>query len=465
MVRTITAILIAMLLVAPALAQEEPEKQEKKEEPAKKPDEKKQPRGIQGHPEWPIPEPDSIEEKIILRIEDLSKLSEPPMRAEQIFTIGELVKAYRAAIRSYVPEYALEKVTEYMKADAFYIVRTKCPEATAKVCDEEAAQVRIKYLQEKTKAGEKPNETPEQVKEALERMRKIARTALLKALKEDAKCDVREQCAGFLPRIAKDKEVVDALIERLLKDGWSKVRAMCVSSLEKIEDPACVPALRQALDKDTYSTVRGPAAAALLRFKDKDAEPLFIKGLKDGWSNVRLICARALGVLGSEKAIEPLTESLTDKYPVVRSEAALSLGKIGDASALPALRKAAGDEDPRVRESVYEAIAEIGKRLGALRQEAADFLVSTGLADKSFGPRLFAVRGLVRLKDERGAKKVVEILQSGQMFEKIDAIQLAVDENLKDAAVLAAIEKIAKSGKKDALDAKKAAEALAKLKK
>jgi HEAT repeat protein len=299
----------------------------------------------------------------------------------------------------------------------------------------------------------------------VKKQKETARAALLKALREDKKCDVREQCAGFLSKIAQDKEIVDALIERLLNDEWSKVRAMCVNSLQEIKDPSCLEALRQALDKDAYSTVRAPAAAALLAFKDREAEPLFIKGLKDGWSNVRLICARALGELGSQKAFQSLSESLNDKYAVVKAEAALSLGKIGDASVLPALEKAAKDEDPMVRESVYEAIAKIAKRHSELQKKAADFLADSGLGDKGFGPKLFAVRGLVRLEDKRGADEIVKILKSDRMFERIEGIQLAAEENVTDAGVMAALEKMAKSGKKDALDTKKAAEALEKLKK
>ncbi len=476
MIKWLCTLMITALLIVPAFAQEkegEPadkpaeekkDKEDKQSKEGKQPKEKKQD-AVFGHPDWPKLEPESIEEKTTERIDDVKKIkSDPRLRAEQVFTVGEVVSGYRAGLRVFIVDYAVETLISYLKADFFFIVRMKCPEALAKICKEKTENVRVKYLEEKIKAGESANETPEQVKEASKKQREKARAALLVALKEDKKCDVREQCAGFLPDLAKDKEVVDALIERLLKDEWSKVRAMCVNSLEKIDDPSCVEALRQALDKDPYSTVRAPAALALLEFKDREAEPLFIKGLKDGWSNVRLNCARALGVLGSPKALQPLAESLNDKYYIVRSEAALSLGKIGDASVLPALQEAAKDKDATVRESVYEAIAKIAGRHGSLQKKAADFLAGTGLAEKVFGPRLFAIRGLVKLNDERGAKQVIEILKSERMFERIEAIQLAAEEKITDPGVRAVIEKIAKSDNKGALDAKKAAEALKKLK-
>jgi HEAT repeat protein len=232
-----------------------------------------------------------------------------------------------------------------------------------------------------------------------------------------------------------------------------------VDSLKKIKDPSCIPALRKALEKDSYSTVRSDAAAALVAFEDRDALPLFIKGLKDGWSNVRLACVRALAKFGSKEAIKPLVERLSDKKDSVREQAAIALGEMAGASVLPALAKTAGDEYETVRESVYNAITEIGRRHRSAAKQAADILAEKGLSDKIFNPKMSAVRGLLQLKDSRGTDALLEALKEKYEFRITSAIQLGVEEKVKDPRFLKALEDLVKSDKTPPIVKEKAAEA------
>ncbi len=434
---SVFCILYSVLICLPAFAQEKP---------AKKPPGKQEEDHIHGHPEWK--HPNKAEKPFFKSVDDLRKFGEPHMRRSHISLVGNLGKGKRQGIRSELMSFGLDKVILHLQGDHDFGVRRACPETITKLCDKKGVDERVKYLKEKIEAGEKVVETPDKVVKAFQEQLDKARKALLKALKEDKKNEVREQCAGFLPHIARDKKVVDALTNALLSDGWSMVREMAVNSLMIIEDRSSIEALRKALEKDTHSTVRAAAAKALLKFGDKGAAKLFKEGLKDGWSNVRLECIRALAQFGTKDTIKPLMERLSDKKDIVREEAAIALGSIGDASALPALGKTSSDEYETVRESVYKAIAGVAKRYKSGARLAATMLADQKVDDKTFNAKIPGIANLINLLaagDIADAKKLLSSCQEGSTDNRMAARKEAYK-------LVAAIAERAKSTTRQAAD-------------
>ena len=456
MTRGVCLLLIVICACLPAFAQEK--KPEKQETPH-----------VFNHPDWTYP--NKTEDRLVQVVEDMEKCVEGHLRRALIYNAGEIAKNGRAVIRQSIIDWTLDKVIFRLEGDFDFSVREVCPEALSKICDKEKITGLMAHLTSERKKNIAEEleklpwlEDPEKVKKDVEGQIGKAKKALLKALSEDKKNSVREKCAGYLPDISVDAETVKALIDALLKDGWSIVRIQAVDSLKRIKDPSCIPALRKALEKDSYSAVRSDAAAALVAFEDKDALPLFIKGLKDGWSNVRLACMRALAEFGGKEAVNPILERLSDKKDVIREEAAIVLTRIGDATALVKLVKASGDESETVRESVYKAVAEIGKRDKSVAKKAADVLAEKGLTDKVSNPKMAAVQGLLQLGDKRGIAALVKILKEGYPFWKLSAIDVAVKENVKDPEMLKALDDLAKSDKTPPMVRQKAKEAHDKLK-
>jgi hypothetical protein len=75
-----------------------------------------------------------------------------------------------------------------------------------------------------------------------------------------------------------------------------------------------------------------------------------IGGMRDPEIEVREASIRALGRIGSERAVPFLIHALKDRSFAIRRSAILSLGRIRDRRALPFLRKVAeGDRDPVLR--------------------------------------------------------------------------------------------------------------------
>ena len=69
--------------------------------------------------------------------------------------------------------------------------------------------------------------------------------------------------------------------------------------------------------------------------------------------------AKALGMLGDARAVQPLIKLLERSDG--RKEAAVSLGQIGDKSAIVPLRHALVDNNKNVRRAVAEALGQLGE--------------------------------------------------------------------------------------------------------
>lgn len=198
------------------------------------------------------------------------------------------------------------------------------------------------------------------------------------------------------------------------QDAFTRVEA--AESLGRRGDPAAVPALLTILRKPATRVVRTPDATPTLEKADgpalehppavnpdKQPEPAapvagpqkapdslseLFTGKMETQMNIRAKAARALGLIGDQKAVPELAATVVkDQDPYVRFMAAQALSKLGGPEALKAFLAAAGDGDTRVRRQV---IFSLGKFKGP---EVAKVLEPM-LADTDPGVRLHAAIGL-----------------------------------------------------------------------
>jgi HEAT repeat protein len=195
-------------------------------------------------------------------------------------------------------------------------------------------------------------------------------------------------------------------------------RVEAAESLGRRGDPAAVPALLTILRKPTTSVVRTPDAAPILEKADgpalehspavnpdKQPEPAapvagpektphplqaLFTGKMETQVNVRAKAARALGLIGDQKAVPELVAAVAkDQDPYVRFMAAQALSKLGGPEALKALLAAAGDGDVRVRRQVIFG-------LGKFKGPEVTKVLEPLLTDTDPGVRLHAAIGLAK---------------------------------------------------------------------
>lgn len=181
----------------------------------------------------------------------------------------------------------------------------------------------------------------------------------------------------------------DQLIERLRNghDEWERMSA--AKKLGALGDTRAIPYLLDALKDHPYVMIS--ASAALGKFGDSALIPV-LQLIEDENADAREGVARALGIIGSERAIpalikltgdsdvsvrehaiielgrigssdavEPLISLLNDNVEYVTVEAAIALGRIGDSRAVePLLSLLASRHHPDIQRAVIEALGEIG---------------------------------------------------------------------------------------------------------
>jgi hypothetical protein len=147
--------------------------------------------------------------------------------------------------------------------------------------------------------------------------------------------------------------------------------------VDVVADAACdirscpVSLLRKGLESRSVPT-RAAAVELLGRFQALDALDDVIELLQhDPSSEVRARAARALGRLGSPRAVDALLATVADGPPATRMQAIWALGEIGDDQAVPVLRILLLGPSLRLAEQSAIALAAMGEVGARVLQQVA----------------------------------------------------------------------------------------------
>lgn len=163
---------------------------------------------------------------------------------------------------------------------------------------------------------------------------------------------------------------------------------------------------------------------------------------KDYYTNVRVLCAKAISNLKDHSSVHALMYCLNDKDEnyKVRLSCADALGRLGDRYAVTSLMSVASDESEKsvyVRESAATALGLIGD------MRAVDSLVKiletkTGIMDKFTYLKEKAVEALCRLSpsDDRAFKVLKKSLNDENPQVRINTIEALMDYDTQEAVDL-----------------------------
>lgn len=134
----------------------------------------------------------------------------------------------------------------------------------------------------------------------------------------------------FLTRIlggVRDDRAVSLLLRALGDDNWL-IRMRAVEILGLLQSQKALEPVRRAVTDDFDEEVRRAAAAALVRIADKEALPDLLLALQDNDDWVREDAAALLGRIGDPQAIPALTRALSDEEEDVRGAAERALKEL-----------------------------------------------------------------------------------------------------------------------------------------
>ncbi len=142
-------------------------------------------------------------------------------------------------------------------------------------------------------------------------------------------------------------------------DQDNEVRWEAALALGEIGDDRAIPSLVEAL-KDRDRFVRYGAAVALDKFQwqpDSDTLHAYVHLGKQEWKEMISI---------GDAAIEPLCVALTDHDSEIREKAVRALGVIGSEKAIPAVYRSLSDGNDNVRWNAVKAAPRVGLSLAYL---------------------------------------------------------------------------------------------------
>ncbi|KAK3586195.1 hypothetical protein CHS0354_013145 [Potamilus streckersoni] len=161
----------------------------------------------------------------------------------------------------------------------------------------------------------------------------------------------------------------------------SSVRAAVANALGLIRDRRGIAILKK-LQEDDFYTVRWESIIALSNIGTKDANPVFLKGLRDPHPAIRMLSARALGENREIENIPHLVKAAGDINKSVRAAVIDALGKTGHQSGLNLIEEAVADSDAEVRTSAIIALGYFPHRryMNYLRISINDYSDSVKMA-------------------------------------------------------------------------------------
>ncbi len=225
-----------------------------------------------------------------------------------------------------------------------------------------------------------------------------------------------------------------------LKNNYSEIELIAIFNyflkIEYRSEVLCW--LIRQLDKFRDSSSLEPLTTLLL-MKESTPHPDYDK---DYYTNVRVLCAKAISNLKDHSSVHPLMYCLNNKDEnyKVRLSCADALGRLGDRYAVTSLMSVASDESEKsvyVRESATTALGLIGD------MRAVDSLVKiletkTGIMDKFTYLKEKAVEALCRLTpgDGRAFKALKKSLDDENPQVRINAIEALMDYDTQEALEL-----------------------------
>jgi cyclophilin family peptidyl-prolyl cis-trans isomerase/HEAT repeat protein len=166
---------------------------------------------------------------------------------------------------------------------------------------------------------------------------------------------------------AEDRRVVDADLERALRDRDAVVRAAAVRAYGRIAPPEAGTVLEGSLD-DSDPRVRAAAAFGLGLLAKPEFAAALGRPAADEDPLVRALAAQSLGRLAEPLTAPLLLGALGDEAPEVREEAALAAWRYPDpASFVDRLIAGTADSEPKVRFASAYALARLGSAPFAAR--------------------------------------------------------------------------------------------------
>ena len=239
------------------------------------------------------------------------------------------------------------------------------------------------------------------------------------------------------------QDIEDALTVKCLenlKNKFSEIELIAIFNyflkIEYRSEVLCW--LIRQLDKYRDSSSLAPLTELLLM---KDHTP-HADYNKDYYTNVRVLCAKAISNLKDHSSVHSLMYCLNDKDEnyKVRLSCADALGRLGDRYAVTSLMSVASDESEKsvyVRESAATALGLIGD------MRAVDSLVKiletkTGIMDKFTYLKEKAVEALCRLNpsDDRAFKVLKKSLNDENPQVRINTIEALMDYNTDESLEL-----------------------------
>ena len=139
-----------------------------------------------------------------------------------------------------------------------------------------------------------------------------------------------------------------ALLATLLRTGNDTERFVAAALLEKLDDPAAIPALEEALFGDNHGNIliQRMASHALGKIGGEAAIPVLERTVAEGaeWG-IRTNAAYSLAQMGRESGIDWLLDAYrTSDDAAVRGTLLGAMGRIGDRSYVPELHRALKEE-------------------------------------------------------------------------------------------------------------------------
>ena len=157
---------------------------------------------------------------------------------------------------------------------------------------------------------------------------------------------------------ARDTVSVPRIVE-LLQDTVPVVRKAVAIWLGKMADQRAAQPLADFYNREQSEDLQLAALQSLIHLSSYSVDPL-IGLLGSIRPVVRSGAARALGKLGTKRAVNPLIALLRDRNTDVRIDAIYALRHIGDKRGLDAVASLARDTDPEIARAAEQALSGAG---------------------------------------------------------------------------------------------------------